>query len=404
MEVIETAKKAIERRYLCDNCLGRQFAQLLTGMDNAQRGHAIRAALAMEYEAKPYPADMRNFYGFKFRRKLKGEAKKPVKCEVCGNIFKKKLAELVDAATSKLAGFEYGSFLIGTRPAGRTVIAEEELWEEIGADYCEPLKAEVNREAGKLFEKQTGVRFDRERPDVDILLDLEKGSADIALRSLFIYGQYKKLVRGIPQTKWEHYPETVEDIIAGPIMQQSAGTGHALHAMGREDIDARCLAWRPFVAEIENPARRRLDLEKIQKEINRTGKVEVSSLRNSDKNEVREIKHARPLKTYRLIVKFEKPIAKEDIERARKLAGVIRQRTPERVAHRRADLVRKRKLYSISIKKLTGKKAEITVKCEAGLYAKELMHGDNGRTKPNLSELLNNKAKVIEFDVIKIWI
>ena len=107
-------------------------------------------------------------------------------------------------------------------------------------------------------------------------------------------------------------PLSVDDVRLPrhPERQQSGGTGHALHGMGREDLDARCLSWRPFVAEVESPRKRKLDLEKVQKEVNATGKVEVSALRYSDKNEVRAVKHARPEKTYRLLVEFEKAVKK----------------------------------------------------------------------------------------------
>ena len=49
-------------------------------------------------------------------------------------------------------------------------------------------------------------------------------------------------------------------------------------------------------------------------------------------------------------------------------------------------------------------KVEFEVKGEAGLYVKELMHGDNGRTKPSVAEILGNPAKVEELDVVKIWV
>ncbi len=40
--------------------------------------------------------------------------------------------------------------------------------------------------------------------------------------------------------------------------------------------------------------------------------------------------------------------------------------------------------------------------CQGGLYVKELVSGDEGRTKPNLAENLGVKAKIAELDVIKI--
>jgi tRNA pseudouridine synthase 10 len=83
--------------------------------------------------------------------------------------------------------------------------------------------------------------------------------------------------------------------------------------------------------------------------------------------------------------------------------GVIEQRTPTRVAHRRADLVRKRRVIEVSWKKVNNKKIELQIKGEAGLYIKELVSGDGGKSVPSVSSLLGNPAVVKELDVMRIW-
>jgi len=50
----------------------------------------------------------------------------------------------------------------------------------------------------------------------------------------------------------------------------------------------------------------------------------------------------------------------------------------------------------------TGLSAEIVFECESGTYVKELVSGDDGRTKPSLSELLGREAKVAQLDVLEI--
>jgi tRNA pseudouridine synthase 10 len=45
---------------------------------------------------------------------------------------------------------------------------------------------------------------------------------------------------------------------------------------------------------------------------------------------------------------------------------------------------------------------EVIVYCEGGLYVKELLTGDEGFTKPSVSELLNSDIEVLEIDVIKV--
>jgi tRNA pseudouridine synthase 10 len=44
----------------------------------------------------------------------------------------------------------------------------------------------------------------------------------------------------------------------------------------------------------------------------------------------------------------------------------------------------------------------IFIKCEGGLYVKELITGDEGRTKPNLSELIGIPVQVVELDVLEV--
>ena len=88
-----------------------------------------------------------------------------------------------------------------------------------------------------------------------------------------------------------------------------------------------------------------------------------------------------------------------------KLEGVnLAQRTPERVAHRRADLVRRRKVIetrdaSVEIDASGSISVEFTLRCESGTYVKETVHGDDGRTQPSIASLIKAKCTVEWLDV-----
>jgi tRNA pseudouridine(54/55) synthase len=87
------------------------------------------------------------------------------------------------------------------------------------------------------------------------------------------------------------------------------------------------------------------------------------------------------------------------------LSGVkLAQRTPERVAHRRADLIRRRTVFETSkpvIETMEDgvREIEFTLRCESGTYVKETVHGDGGRTQPSLSSLIKAKCDVLWLDV-----
>jgi tRNA pseudouridine synthase 10 len=392
---MDIAKKAAGKG-LCDHCLGRLFAKVGHGMTNQKRGEALR-----ETESTSIPE----------------------KCYLCENLFDEidKFSELV---IKKLQLFEYETFLMGSKIDAEIVDREERLWGEVGSEVYEPIKAEINREVGKLVEKKTGKEVNFERPDIAAVIDTRFDSVELQIASLFLYGRYKKLVRGIPQTRWpcrscwgkgcekcnntgKMYQTSVEEIVAKEVMEASEGHEHSFHGMGREDIDARMLGnGRPFVLEIKNPVRRSIDLIEMEKLINKhgVGRVEVTDLRKSSKKEVVAIKDAVYPKTYEVAVEFEEPVENEKLkEVVRAFKGTtVEQKTPKRVLHRRADLVRSKRVIDIDFEIHQKKGAIFRITGESGIYVKELIHGDYGRTKPSIAEYLNMKCDIKTLDVTHI--
>ncbi len=84
--------------------------------------------------------------------------------------------------------------------------------------------------------------------------------------------------------------------------------------------------------------------------------------------------------------------------------AAIRQQTPRRVVHRRADIVREKYIYKAKVKRLTPNRFEMRIKCQGGLYIKELITGDEGRTMPSVAEILNTKALPLELDVLGVFV
>src|SRR3989338_3335610 len=402
MQIQEKAHRIL-RQPVCDSCLGRQFAQLLSGYTNVQRGHLLRTLVAMSIDREDYfgDLDMSNFHGFGFHKLDMKNANDAVKkkCSVCEGIFDslEKIADKVAKAAKK---YQFSTFLIGTKLSFDLISREENLCENVGIDYCEPIKAELNREIGKLVEKKTKAIFNS-NPDVNLVIDMPEGRADVQLNPLFVYGEYQKLIRGIPQTRWpsKKYKTSIEEIMAKPFLAATKGKASKLHGLGREDIDARCLGWRPFVLEILEPRTRKLNLAVLTKKIGKG--IKIRNLRASNIAEVRRIKEERADKTYKATVICEN-ISRDDLKKLSKLLGGIKQKTPERVLHRRADKFRHRKLKTLKATFLDKKKFSIVVKCEAGLYVKELISGDNGRTTPSVSSILGQSCICKELDVLAI--
>ncbi|MDY6965611.1 MAG: tRNA pseudouridine(54/55) synthase Pus10 [Halobacteriota archaeon] len=420
MNLIETAIKITCEGPICDSCLGRQFAKLSTGMTNKERGLAIRTVLLMSASADSQEeGEGRNDGAFE-NLGLPDEGG----CWVCNGLMDE-IESWADKAVMELEKYDYETFLVGTKITGLISENEEILWAESGTRWAEPLKSELNREVGKLIFERTGKDVDFERPDIVILLNLEEERVDLQINSLFIYGRYRKLIRGIPQTRWfcrecggsgcdscggtgKRYKESVEELISWPSLAEFKGSDASLHGAGREDIDALMLGTgRPFILEIKEPTLREIDLSELQRKIDEEcdGKIEVMGLNYTNREVVGRIKSVKGDKVYKARVVVDGAIEKERLNIAlAKLEGEIEQKTPIRVLHRRSDLLRKRNVHKVRLISLDGGTAEIEINCEGGLYVKELMSGDEGRTDPSLAGLLDMDVKVSELDVIDVKI
>jgi len=158
--------------------------------------------------------------------------------------------------------------------------------------------------------------------------------------------------------------------------------------------------------EIKNPKIRETDLDKLVSTVNESaeGKVEIDSLRWSKRGEVRKVKETRSEKTYTIRLKVDDiPDENTVVKSISSLSGVVlEQETPKRVSHRRAAKTRKRKIVSISDVFVEGDEVQMTLRCEAGTYIKELVHSDEGRTVPSVSGALERECEVLWLDVEEI--
>lgn len=313
----------------------------------------------------------------------------------------RRMEQWINKAIAALTPYEFESFLVGVTGESQTAKT-------------------LKREVGKGISERLTKSVDFLHPDLVVILDTPSGEVNIQANPVYVYGRYRKLARGIPQTRWpcrkcrgagcayckftgKMYAESVEEIIRDAAAPEFEAVDMILHASGREDIDALILGGgRPFVAKFISPRKRKVDLPSLEKKIGKQGKVEALDLRYAEPGEVKTIKMARGNKTYRLRLKVEGGVSEAELKDALdSLQGIkIKQRTPSRVAHRRADKERERRIYEARLVSFPERTVE--VKCEAGTYVKELVSGDGGRTRPSLREKLGTEVGVDELDVLGV--
>ena len=489
--------KHLVRIGTCNHCLGRVGGKKRFGQSDLDSGIEIRnsviegdSTMAKAREVEPL-------------------------CPFCENLFEEVplLAQLIKEAVGERECFR---LQLGARIPKDQTEAEDHLRKRFGAGGSAPLKSSLVEEvARQLKEIDFGVKLVIDKPEILALIDVLTLTVELDIRSHYVYGRYRKLARGIPQTKWPcrsckgrgcqkceqtglQYQSSVQGLIGDPLLEIFGSKEHAFHGMGREDIDVRCLGrGRPFVIEMKRPMKREIDSEMIMKLINEAsdGQLEVSDMRPSNRSEVVRVKDTPAEKSYTILYRIEPltqteldvltqvlevpknnqdrnrrrrdhhrgkkrevkpepepeidystlkkaeltalceerglaksgtkdvlverlvnnqeeklPLPDQDyvLEIMEKLQGcTLAQRTPERVAHRRADKIRKRKVIETSNPSVTIDSdgvmhAEFSLRCESGTYVKETVHGDGGRTQPSIASLIKAKCTVEWLDVADI--
>lgn len=151
---------------------------------------------------------------------------------------------------------------------------------------------------------------------------------------------------------------------------------------------------RPFVLELINcryigsPS----DYEALTKAVNdATDKIEIRDLELTDKDFFQALQAgaASKRKTYACMVWVEKAIKPSDLDCLRTITDLkVSQLTPLRVLHRRSLLTRDKVIHSMDPEYLNAHYFILRLMTSAGTYVKEFVHGDFGRTTPNVGSLL----------------
>lgn len=388
---------------LCDRCLGRRLIGAQGAAPQREAANQYRSEHALDEVAED-------------------------DCPVCEGRFADEatwLATLVEA----LAPYQFTSFQLGTIfPSACQDV--EKSHKDLNPEIGDSIRTEANRLLAPQLAEATGARWvTDEKPDVQVNLDTRFWTVDVIPNSVYVLGRYTKHSREVPQTHWPckecqghgclrcddrgwQYESSVEQVIGDIVCPAFGGTSYAFHGAGREDIDALMLGTgRPFVLEVKNPRVREVPeghLEHLVQAVQATkpeSGVGLLSLGYADKDKVVEIKGGEYNKEYLAHCVTEADVSREQVDAAaQEMTGaMLQQRTPERVSHRRADLVRERRVHHMVVESYDDPRHfSVRVLADSGAYIKEMVSGDEGRTTPCLADVLGVPARVEFLDVVAI--
>eukprot|EP01147_Barroeca_monosierra_P004957 gene4958-6923_t len=235
--------------------------------------------------------------------------------------------------------------------------------------------------------------------------------------SVFVGGRYNKLARGLAQTPWiidgQRRGETsVQELIIDNLSDIVLADEIKFSSSGREDCDVRMLGTgRPFLLEFINPRRASslinnvlLEHEKHVNQQHREIFVRNMSIVNREHIPLLHLGAEKKKKTYACPIWLSGILSQDQIDDINSIKNLeIEQQTPMRVCHRRTLMTRQRSIYSMHIQPLPKPQFYLLELCtQSGTYIKEFVHGDFGRTRPNLCTIFGMQADVVALDVTDV--
>lgn len=233
--------------------------------------------------------------------------------------------------------------------------------------------------------------------------------------ALYMAGRYNKYSRELPQTPWfvegeRKMGSSVQELLCEILNQSVRAEDYRFSSSGREDVDVRCLGnGRPFVIEFINPCCTKLSQEevsKLQKAVNNSSKlIQLRDLQIVGKKDVKSLKEGEEEKTKAYCGLC---IVRDGYDPAllSRLSGMteltLQQKTPVRVLHRRPLLTRPRVIHEMKATPIDNYFFKLHLTTQAGTYIKEFVHGDLGRTTPNLGSILGLDVDIIALDVERV--
>jgi tRNA pseudouridine synthase 10 len=401
--ILNKASEIIERYNICPICLGRLFY-------NNEKISILKFSKILYIN---------------LNKDFKYIFSKNKKCYLCNNFFFN-LFKVINWIVDRVEFYEFYSLNFGTRIPEYLVIREDYIRSKYEINGGLSLKSFINTHISKILSRILNRKIDSKNPDLKVIYDLEKSSLEIIPSNVYIYGRYLKLKRGIRQTRqyckfckgsgcsecsytgFTNDP-SIEGFLLKEFRDRFLGEVSIFHSAGREDLDVITVnTGRPFVIEVRRPLKRKINLKELEEFLNKVneGYVLIKNLCYVDRKIMEKINVFSKYdeKTYRLVVKFNGEIDEDALRKIEEELRnrVIIQRTPLRVLYRRVDKFRYKMVYDVKANKIGENLVEFIIRCQGGLYVKELAHGDQGRTQPSIFSITGIPLEIISLDVISV--
>jgi tRNA pseudouridine synthase 10 len=316
------------------------------------------------------------------------------------------LDSITDGILSAVKDYEFDTFLIGATLAVQLHEREDKMRSRLKIRGTESIKNSLTRELGIRLTVLTGKKVEYIKPDVTILLTVDKDNivnVSVISRPLTFAGAYVKKSRGLPQRQDKCIScggkgciscgysglsghSTIEGIIANELIQATGGQTPKFTWIGSEDESSLVLGTgRPFYVRVLNVKKRKLRDKKIKF----NGIAAILNVIN-DSPMIQQ-----PFKSKtRIYVKCENVLTKKNLKKLNSLSG-------SKVNSKNKSRMITKNIYSANIRQIDASQFILTIVADGGLLIKQFVGGGE-YMKPNISEILEAKCECVMFDILDV--
>jgi len=278
--IIDTVIKILSEYPLCDNCLGRCFARLGYGLDNKERGKAIKTFLILYLDHKIKNHEIEDLSVVKEISQNMGELSKnwfnlyfssdefqTKKCYICANKIEEYKTDFLDKSLQIIKS-KQRKYVLGVELDEEIKMKENEIMNKFNLFYMESIKNEIKRDVGKRL-TQLGFPPDIDNPDIELIYTISTKEVKILEKRTKTLYVYNRLTRNLPISSWfSKDKEGLDNLIGKKIILAFS-----------EPSDVRIITEYPLIIEDEEREKININGYNIVKMMS-VGKKEIESISN----------------------------------------------------------------------------------------------------------------------------
>ena len=328
------------------------------------------------------------------------------KCYICKNIFDS-LEFMKINIIEKSSGYDFKTFHLGIILKPSFLERDDYIKSKFKIKGVENIKFSIATELTKKISRKINADRISNNPDLFIEANFKDESCRLRAKPLFVYGRYNKKIRNLTQKRQSCHScngigchncefkgieniQSIEELISNFFINKFDCKQVKINWIGGEDQSSLVMGnGRPFFGKLLNPKKRNRTLPKIF-DLKVITLSELKKLKLQPKGFV-------PFKSeVSITVQTERPISLTQLKKLKILENSIITDFP------RDKKNSQKQIYKIGYKKIGKTQFILDLFVDGGLNIKSFIQ--NSDITPNVSDLIENRCKCIQFDFKNILV